>query len=574
MLCRVSHMTILSEIVCVMNGRNQPCQASVTCLSPVCEWSRKLVDWPENVRSSNSCQLQAFQDNVWANFWKKSPNDSSSSCLNWWSSRQGLDYFGQLLHFLVFHFTVSLNAFLSMSFRVIGPRYSLCLRFCHPSNFSVAPAEIRDSNILLYCSIIVSFGLHSRWVHPKFSWSRNDVGSSISTFFIIFFRMGAIFSFFPAILMSSTYSDRNNPSFRWTNIPSQFGIFSQPSSNKVFSYCGDDRWSHLGLTNSRHGLQRHHWVQSVETRFTMKFSADIFASLRLVPALEEVLGIRSLFLTILLYHLLLGLWILLPFMTLTLLSHWLFEDKFLISDEQSFFVRSILPSCWFFEDEYLMHPTFPNLPGLLSKYLLSKFFIAKKDIPGNMFFVKLMNSRLIFWWSRMIFNHCSKRHYWPFEWFSKSFLARSFPIGQEVLDVSQIATAFHKVWPPPFIQSWLWQSCWSAFLCSSNGSFSDAICLGSMSCWSAVFHHKSSHALPNFIELSVCTTFGLCDGSKNFNKLFPSRVRILFCTDKIESIEWQDLAPRQRTDDCFEIHIHHWELCDPLLLITKLFCTK
>ena len=69
------------------------------------------------------------------------------------------------------------------------------------------------------------------------------------------------------------------------------------------------------------------------SRFTMKFSADIFASLRLVPALEEVLGIRSLFLTILLYHLLLGLWILLPFMTSTLLSHWLFEDKFLISDE-------------------------------------------------------------------------------------------------------------------------------------------------------------------------------------------------------------------------------------------------
>ena len=240
----------------------------------------------------------------------------------------------------------------------------------------------------------------------------------------------------------------------------------------------------------------------------------------------------------------------------------------------SFFVRSILPSCWFFEDKYLMHPTFPNLPGLLSKYLLSKFFIiAKKDIPGNMFFVKLMNSRLIFWWSRMIFNHCSKRHHWPFEWFSKSSFARSFPIGQEVLDVSQIATAFHKVWPPPFIQSWLWQSCWSTFLYSSNGSFSDAICLGSMSCWSAVFHHKSSHALPNFIELSVCTTFGLCDGSKNFNKNF-FRLVWGFCFARIRLnplIEWQDLAPRQRTDDCFEIHIHQWELCDPQLLNHQTF---
>ena len=35
----------------------------------------------------------------------------------------------QVLHFLVCQFTVSLNAFLSMSFRVVGPRFSLCVRF-------------------------------------------------------------------------------------------------------------------------------------------------------------------------------------------------------------------------------------------------------------------------------------------------------------------------------------------------------------------------------------------------------------------------------------------------------------
>ena len=37
---------------------------------------------------------------------------------------------------------------------------------CH---FSVVPAEIRDSNIILYASKIVSSGLHSRWVHPKYT---------------------------------------------------------------------------------------------------------------------------------------------------------------------------------------------------------------------------------------------------------------------------------------------------------------------------------------------------------------------------------------------------------------------
>ena len=48
-------------------------------------------------------------------------------------------------------------------------------------------------------------------------WSRNDVGSSISTFFINCFHIRAKFCFFPAILMSSTYTDKNNFCFLWTN---------------------------------------------------------------------------------------------------------------------------------------------------------------------------------------------------------------------------------------------------------------------------------------------------------------------------------------------------------------------
>ena len=31
-------------------------------------WSNKFVHWPKNVRSTNSCQVQAFQDNLWAYF--------------------------------------------------------------------------------------------------------------------------------------------------------------------------------------------------------------------------------------------------------------------------------------------------------------------------------------------------------------------------------------------------------------------------------------------------------------------------------------------------------------------------
>ena len=42
-------------------------------------------------------------------------------------------------------------------------------------------------------------------------------------------------------------------------------------------------------------------------------------------------------------------------------------------------------------------------------------------------------------------------------------------------------------------------------------------------------------------------TFGFSDGSRNFLKLFfPSPEKFLFCTDEIESIEWQELVPRLR----------------------------
>ena len=75
-------------------------------------------------------------------------------------------------------------------------------------------------------------------------------------------------------------------------------------------------------------------------------------------ASEWVLGIRALFLTILLNNLLLGIWIHLSFVIQILLSHWFFEDKF------------------------LMRPTFPpNLLNPLSEYLLSKFHPRSAESP-------------------------------------------------------------------------------------------------------------------------------------------------------------------------------------------------
>ena len=96
-----------------------------------------------------------------------------------------------------------------------------------------------------------------------------------------------------------------------------------------------------------------------------------------------------------------------------------------------------------------------------------------------------------------------------------------FPSAKKVLEhFADSHSIPFKSRPPPYIQSWLQQYCWSTFFYSSNGSFSNAVCLGSMRCWRVRwFHDKSSHAVPNSIGLSVNTTFGLCDGSKNFDKL-------------------------------------------------------
>ena len=52
--------------------------------------------------------------------------------------------------------------------------------------------------------------------------------------------------------------------------------------------------------------------------------------------------------------------------------------------------------------------------------------------------------------NRIIFNHCTKRKFSTFKWFSESPFIRSFPICQEVLDISHIAIAFHRISPPCF----------------------------------------------------------------------------------------------------------------------------
>ena len=56
---------------------------------------------------------------------------------------------------------------------------------------------------------------------------------------------------------------------------------------------------------------------------------------------------------------------------------------------------------------------------------------------------------------------------------------------------------------------------------------------------------------------------------------FPSPEKFLFCTDRTESVEWQDLEQRQRAGDCFEIHL---PLIEEIVIccyqVTKLLCSR
>ena len=167
------------------------------------------------------------------------------ACPSWWSSKQRMRNFVVAQSFLFANSqyrSTHFPACLSMSWdhdEVFAQRLS------HIGNFSVAPADIHDSSIFVNFLIIFTFGLHSRWMHPNWTWTENDVGSSISTCFINFFHIGATFHCFPAILKSSTYTDRSNPCLRWANIHSQFGPYKFRSRGTTGSSILDNDLGHL-----------------------------------------------------------------------------------------------------------------------------------------------------------------------------------------------------------------------------------------------------------------------------------------------------------------------------------------
>ena len=120
-----------------------------------------------------------------------------------------------------------------MSFHIIG--HAEILRFSEYGNFSVAPTEILDSkrDSVIVNNIFASFTLSSSTF--QLYMSANDVGSPKSTSLSIPFHIGLTFCFFPVNLISSTYTDKNNPFPRCTNKHSHLETFSKSHPKKIFS---------------------------------------------------------------------------------------------------------------------------------------------------------------------------------------------------------------------------------------------------------------------------------------------------------------------------------------------------
>ena len=149
------------------------------------------------------------------------------SFLIWWSSKQRLETL----------YSCSVRLFVNSQFRSHATIFAW--GFSHPGNFSIAPAEIRDSNISPFS--LKKESIHLVWIHIEYIPNiRGEemilvVGSFRSTFFINFFHMRGMFCFFPDILMSSTYTDREK--FFFCKKHFQFGTFSYASSNNTFWNC-------------------------------------------------------------------------------------------------------------------------------------------------------------------------------------------------------------------------------------------------------------------------------------------------------------------------------------------------
>ena len=182
---------------CVMNVPNQSCQSSVACLNLFCDRTRKSVDRPQNVWSSKSCHVQT---SIFIQFVSEPVIilQLIKVLPAWIDGHPGKD--------LKLCSTAPLSCLPARSiveriFEHVLPCRTTTLLFLRKAS----PTPIIFQ--LLQQKYVIQPSLKFSSIITSFTWTRNDVGSSRSTF-INFFHMGAIICFFPDIFSSSTYTDK------------------------------------------------------------------------------------------------------------------------------------------------------------------------------------------------------------------------------------------------------------------------------------------------------------------------------------------------------------------------------
>ena len=113
-----------------MNVSDQTRQTFVTSLGPFCDRSSMFVHRPKNVRSPNTSQVQAFQNNLWAYLWQFSYWLICFFFFKLMVIHAWRCDFVKLLSRFICKFAISLHTFLCVTFHVIRPRrYCFCIRF-------------------------------------------------------------------------------------------------------------------------------------------------------------------------------------------------------------------------------------------------------------------------------------------------------------------------------------------------------------------------------------------------------------------------------------------------------------
>ena len=149
-----------------------------------------------------------------------------------------------------------------------------------------------------------------------------------------------------------------------------------------------------------------------------------------------------------------------------------------------------------------------------------------------------MDSWLVFRRNRAIINQWTKRNDWSFKRFSKTPFVWSFPIRQEILNVSQKGVTFHRICPPIFIQTWLQQYSRGTFFHSAHCSQQShlfPICVVSTYNDSRKDLHKLCQ-IPTNCRCKWLQASYLAPWTFASSFVFPEK--FLFCTDTTGSIGW------------------------------------